>query len=339
MNGPLPRFAGARAPMVILEIGGNHEGDFAYASKLVEMACLSKAGVVKLQIYSADGLVNPKFDENRHRHFQKFELSADQYRQLLSQIRGAGKLSCASVWSENLYNELADDIDILKVGSGDLTNYLLTDTFLRSGKPVVFSTGLARLDEVEAVVSRCRSILGSQWAASVALLQCTTSYPCPPEFLNLDVITDYQQRFECAIGYSDHYEGHLAAEVAFDLGAQLFEFHFTDNRQGKVFRDHKISWTNAEVDAFVERMELVQRMMGTREKRLTSHEAQQNYQREFRKGLYYAMGLKKGHMLKREDLVSLRPAAEHDPSTYESFVGRVIEQDVTALEPVSQADF
>lgn len=341
MVGTLHRkpFAGTSNTMIILEIGGNHEGDFAYATQLVKMACESKAGVIKLQIYSADGLVNPKFDENRHRHFQKFELTADQYRKLLRQIRTSGKQSCASVWSESLYHELEEEIDILKVGSGDLNNYLLTDAFVRSGKPVIFSTGLASLDEVEAVIDRCRTILGQDWASSIGLLQCTTSYPCPPEFINLGVIQQYQKRFECAVGYSDHYEGQLAAEVAADLGAQLFEFHFTDSRDGKVFRDHKISWTNPEVDAFVDRMELARKMLGSGEKQLTSYEAQQNYQHEFRKGLYYKAGLRRGHVLTRDDLISLRPAAENDPSRYENFVGRTITLDVEALDPVRQHDF
>jgi len=331
-------FAGSTNPMVVLEIGGNHEGDFAYATQLVELACQSKADAVKLQIYSADGLVNPQFDESRHHHFQKFELTVDQYRTLLHKIRASGKRSCASVWSDSLYRELADDIDLLKVGSGDLTNYLLTDMFLKSGKPVILSTGLASVEEVRAVVGRCKRTLGAGWASRVGLLQCTTSYPCPTEHTHLNVIGQYYEQFECSIGFSDHYEGSLASEVAFDIGAQIFEFHFTDSREGKTFRDHKISWTKDEVDAFIDRMPLVTAMMGSDSKTLTSFEAEQNYHREFRKGLYYARPLAKGDTIAVEDLISLRPAAQFDPSRYEELVGQVVIRSIEPLAAVRTED-
>lgn len=332
-------FGGLPAPQVILEIGGNHEGDFAYATRLVELACQSKAQIVKLQIYSADGLVNPRFDASRHRHFQKFELPTDQYRTLLRQIRASGKKSCASVWSRELFTDLEEEIDVLKVGSGDFTNYLLVDEFLKSGKPVVLSTGLASLHEIRNALSRCKHIMGDDWASRVALLQCTTSYPCPPEHLNLSVISTFLAEFECPIGFSDHYEGSLASEVAFDIGARVFELHFTDSRDGKEFRDHKVSWTLDEVDRFIDRIHLVERMIGHPEKALTAFEAEQNYQHEFRKGLYYSRPLPKGHVLGAGDLVSLRPAASVAPDRYEEFVGRTVAGDVEALEAVRVEDF
>lgn len=332
-------FAGSRETMIILEIGGNHEGDFAYAKKLVALACASKAQVIKLQIYSADGLVNPRFDPGRHAHFKKFELEEGQYRELLRSIKAAGKTTCASVWSESLYRALSDDIDILKVGSGDFDNFLLTDLFLRSGKPVILSSGLAAIDEVSNVMAHCKRVLGERWPSDLALLQCTTSYPCPPEHTHINVVRTYREMFNCAIGFSDHFEGTLASEVAFDVGAQVLEFHFTDSRENKAFRDHKVSWTRPEVDAFAARADLVDRLLGGSDKILTDYERDQGYRREFRKGLYFSRSLTKGHVITADDLVSLRPAAKVDPSRYGAVVGQRLTRDAEHLDEVLPGDF
>ena len=179
-------WAGRHGPLLIAEIGGNHEGDFDAALRMADLAIGSGADVVKFQIYTGDTLVSPVESPDRHRHFQRFELAPEQHIALARHCRAAGRDYNASVWDLDALDWLDPYLTFYKIGSGDLTAYPLLEGFARRGKPILLSTGLSDLEEVADAVRLIRRVNPAYASPGMlALLQCTSMYPTSPDEVNL----------------------------------------------------------------------------------------------------------------------------------------------------------
>ena len=230
-------FASQKNPLLfIAEIGGNHEGDFHYAQRLTSRAIESGADVVKFQIYSADALVSRVEDSERNEHFKRFELSREQYVALAEMCQDAGVMFMASVWDLEDMGWVDPYISIHKVGSGDITAFPLIRLMVGTGKPIILSTGLCTIEEISRTLEFVRSLDENYLSErKVALLQCTTSYPCPDEDANLNAMLLLRDEFDLPVGYSDHTIGEDAALAAGTLGAEILEMHFTEARGERCF--------------------------------------------------------------------------------------------------------
>ena len=303
------KFLGKNGTYVIAEIGGNHEGDFEYAKYLTKLAAQSGADAIKFQIYSGERLVNKVYDPERVKHFKKFQLDKSQYLELASICKKLGVSFMASVWDLAAISYIDQHIKIYKVGSGDLTNYILIEKILQTSKPIIISTGLANLQEVENLIKFINSVDQSYIEEKkVAILQCTSMYPIPNNDANLNVMNTFKEKFGLPVGYSDHTEGSLAAEVAIAMGAEIIEVHFTDDRNNKSFRDHKVSFTKDELKNFIKYLKNVNILKGSRIKKPTKSEIKNNHVYSFRRGIYASKNLPKGHIIRKSDLITLRPA-------------------------------
>ncbi len=297
---------GRYGPMLIAEIGGNHEGDFEYAKRLTELALESGADYVKFQIYTGDGLVNPMEGAVRNKHFKKFELSKEQHVELaqLCKEKGAGYL--ASVWITEAIEWIDPFMDFYKIGSGDLTAYPIIAETIKTKKPLLLSTGLASekevIDCVDFISSLDKSYITER---KLAILQCTSMYPIPFKDANLNVMNSLKAKTNCSVGYSDHTEGSEALETAVAMGAEILEFHFTDSREGKEFRDHKVSLTRDEVKALISKIANIRSLQGSDKKRPLPVEG--DHVVTFRRGVYPARDIKANSIIKENDLVALRP--------------------------------
>ncbi len=312
---------GKYGPLLIAEIGGNHEGDFAYAMKLTDLALESDADVVKFQVYTGDSLVSRVEGSDRNRHFKKFELLPEQYIELAQKVERNGKIFMASVWAIDMIEFLDEYMPIYKIGSGDLTAYPLLREFAKRGKPIIMSTGLASAEEVCMAVDTIREANpvyeGSEY---LALLQCTSMYPIPATDANLSVMQTLKQCTGATIGYSDHTEGVRALEIAYAMGAEVLEFHFTDNREGKVFRDHKVSLTANEVRDLQHKLLEIRKLRGSNVKKALPVEA--DHVISFRRAVYPARDLPAGKIITDADLVVLRPNHGIDARDYEEVLGK-----------------
>ena len=146
-------FKGKNGIYVIAEIGGNHEGNFEYAKHLTTLAAKSGADAVKFQIYTGKSLVNKKYDLKRYNHFNKFQLKKTEYLSLAKLCKKLGIQFMASVWDLSAISYIDKYIKIYKVGSGDLTSYNIIKKFLLTNKPLIISTGLSKIQEVEKLIS------------------------------------------------------------------------------------------------------------------------------------------------------------------------------------------
>ena len=314
---------GKNGPLLIAEIGGNHEGDFNYAKKLVRLAINTGVDVVKLQLYTGSGLVNSNLSEDRHKHFKKFELNKNEHIYLAKMCKAANVKYLASVWDLEMLNWIDKYLDFYKIGSGDLTAYPIIKEFTKRKKPIVISTGLSNMNEVLKTVEFLQKQSSFyRKKENLALLQCTSSYPTPDRELNLSVIESLKEKTGLTVGYSDHSIGHLALRVAYISGAQVMEFHFTDTRAGKKFRDHKISLTSKEVKLLIKDLKKTSIILGNKEKKLTVSEIKSKNVKTFRRAIFPKHQIKRGQIIRKNDLVCLRPNVGIDARDFYNIIGK-----------------
>jgi N-acetylneuraminate synthase/N,N'-diacetyllegionaminate synthase len=327
---------GKHGPMLIAEIGGNHEGDFDYAKKLTQLAIDSGADYVKFQIYTGDGLVSRVESPDRNLHFKKFELSPEQHIELAEMCRNQKVGYTASVWNFDALDWINPYMDFFKVGSGDLTAYPMLAELAKYQKPILISTGLASEKEVvEAVAFLREQNEFYKKEDNLAVLQCTSMYPINDSDANLNVMHRFKELLNCAIGYSDHTEGSYAMEIAIAMGAEILEFHFTDDRTGKTFRDHKVSLTKSEVQELIQKIKLINTLKGSSEKKALPIEIENGHLESFRRAIYPSRDIKSGEILTEENLTILRPAHGLDPREWQSVLGKRAKTDLMKSQKIN----
>ena len=318
-----PYFKGKHGPLMIAEIGGNHEGDFEYAKRLTKKAINADVDYVKFQVYTGDSLVSSLESPNRNNHFKKFELTKDEYIYLAEMVKEAGVNFTASVWDIEGIKCLDKYMSLYKVGSGDLTAYPLLKNITQMGKPMIVSTGLASeqeiLDTIEYIQSNNAIYYKKEY---LALLQCTSMYPIPPKDANLNVMNRLRHLTDLTVGYSDHTEGSKALEYAYVMGAEILEFHFTDSREGKLFRDHKVSLNPEEVNALIEKIYIINEYKGSENKKALKIETDNKHHISFRRAVYPSRDINAGEELTEENLTTLRPLHGIDAREYDDLIGK-----------------
>jgi sialic acid synthase SpsE len=331
-------WVGAHGPLLIAETGGNHEGDFEYAKRLTELAISSGADAVKFQLYQGATLVNALESPERHSHFKRFELQREQHLELAEMCKAAGVAYLASVWDLEMLEWIDPHLAVYKVGSGDLTAYPILRAFARRGKPMIVSTGLSTLDEVLSAVAFVQSVNDSYRRPDMlALLQCTSMYPIEDRDANLRVMDTLRQATQLAVGYSDHTRDRTALFVAAARGADVLEFHFTDDRTGKTFRDHQVSLTADEVRALCADLDQLKELLGDGVKRPLPSEIDTGHVTSFRRAVYCRHAIARGQLISADDLVVLRPNHGIDARQFDDLVGRRAARDLQALERVEVA--
>jgi len=316
-------FWGKYGPLLIAEIGGNHEGNFEYAKELCRLAAGTEADYVKFQIYTGETLVSTLESPSRVKHFKKFQLNREQHIYLAQMVLDAGKKYTASVWSIDALEWIDDYISVYKIGSGDLTAYPLLRAIALKGKPIILSTGISTEDEVLSSVAFIQSVNPVYKNKNfLALLQCTSMYPIPDSDANLNVMARLKQLTGLTVGYSDHTEGPKALYYAASLGAEVLEFHFTDIREHKTFRDHKVSLTPDEVNTLASELLLINRLKGNAIKRPVEIEMQNEHHITFRRAVYPSRDIKKGELLSEDNLTVLRPNHGIDARQFDELIGR-----------------
>lgn len=329
-------FTGQFGPLLIAEIGGNHEGDFEYAKELTRLAIESDSDFVKYQVYTGDTLVNPLLSPDRHKHFKKFELTKDQYIELAMMVEGAGKRFMASIWHASMLEWLAPHMSIYKIGSGDFMAWSLIKDIAAYNAPMILSTGLATEADVVATVNFLRSVNNLYEGSNfLAVLQCTSMYPIPYADANLATLPRLKELTKATVGYSDHTEGLEALTYATCMGAQVLEYHFTDAREGKVFRDHKVSLTKGEVHTLIKTIKTITTLSGNSFKEPTLIEKATGHVSSFRRGVFLNRDVNPGEMITEKDITMLRPDVGISSQYYASVINKKARIHIKKFEPLS----
>ncbi len=333
MSNPLK---GKHGPLLIAEIGGNHEGDFNYAKRLTQMAIDCDVDMVKFQIYTGDSLVSRLESPQRNAHFKKFELTQAQHIELAKMVIDAGLRYTSSVWDLSAMDWIDSYIPVYKIGSGDLTAYPVLREMAHLGKPLILSTGLSTEVEVLDAVKFIQNVNPIyQNPEMLAVLQCTSMYPINLSDAHLNVMQRYRDLTGLTIGYSDHTEGSDALNYALAMGAEVLEFHFTDSREGKVFRDHKVSLMPEEVKALIQEIYKIKALQGSAEKKPTQIELDNGHELSFRRAVYPAKPIRAGETLSNENLTVLRPNHGIDARDFDKLIGKKAKIDLEAHQKLS----
>lgn len=322
-------------PYLIAEIGGNHEGDFSKAKKLCSLAVSTNVDSVKFQLYTGDTLVNKLISPDRNAHFKNFELSINQHIYLAEMCLEAGKNYSASVWDMDMFTKIDKFLSYYKIGSGDLTNRWFIKKILSSNKPIIISTGLSTFYEIERCIEfiRNENSLYNQHGM-IIVLQCTSMYPILNNEANLNVLSTLKNIENIVVGYSDHTVGMEALVTSYVMGAKLLEFHFTDSREGKQFRDHAVSLCPNEIDVLTDKLNLISDLLGSFEKLPLQTEIETGHVESFRRGVYLRSNLKAGKIISEDDLVVLRPNKGISAVEFYNIIGKKLLIDLNKLEPL-----
>jgi N,N'-diacetyllegionaminate synthase len=233
------QFEVGERPLVVAELGNNHEGDPGVARELIRAAADTGVDAVKLQTFRVDDFVRGR-DERRYRQLERFELAPDEVRSLAQLANELGLLFVSTPLDLRSAELLEPLVDAYKVASGDNDFVALLDRLADSDRPLIVSTGLLDLDGIRALQRRIEGRRGGP-GAGLAFLHAVTAYPCPPEQVNLAAIPMLADELGCPIGYSDHTLGIEACVQAATLGACILEKHVTLSHDFSDFRDHQLS--------------------------------------------------------------------------------------------------
>ncbi|MEQ8476380.1 N-acetylneuraminate synthase family protein [Fulvivirga sp.] len=329
-------FNGKYGPLLIAEIGGNHEGDFEYAKQLTQLAIESDVDYVKFQIYTGNSLVSSVESPDRNKHFKKFELSQEQHRTLAKMVIDAGLKYTSSVWDLDAMHWIDEFISLYKIGSGDLTAYPVINKTALRGKPMVISTGLSTEEEVLETINFIQSVNPVYKSKEMlSVLQCTSMYPISVSDAHLNVMKRLKKLTGLTIGYSDHTEGSKALWYAVAMGAEVLEFHFTDDRTNKQFRDHKVSLTKEEVHSLIGEIKLIKSLQGDEKKKPVPIEINNGHDLSFRRAVYPLKDIKKGEKFTEENTTVLRPNHGIDARYYYDVLGKRAQKDIFKHQKLS----
>jgi len=325
---PLPTGAilGHGQPVfVVAEIGNNHQGQLSLALELLEAAARAGANAVKVQkrhtpsLLTAEGRDAPytgphSFGATYGAHRDALELDMAAMATLKARAASLGLAFLASAWDLVSLEAMLDlGLDCLKIASADLVNLPLLRRAGRSGLPILLSTGMSSLEQIDLAVAELRA-----QHDRLVLLHCNSAYPCPDDELCLPVLCELRQRYGLPVGYSGHEAGLGPSVAAVALGACVVERHLTlDNTWRGT--DHQASLT-PDAFALLVRMlrEVEQAMAGTR--KIVSPREQETA-RKLRKSIVATRDLPAGHLLTEQDLTCKSPGTGILPDRWDQVVG------------------
>lgn len=314
---------------VIAEAGVNHNGDEQLATRLVDAAADAGADAVKFQTFEADELVAPGArkagyqqtagpdGESQLAMLRRLQLAPDVFARLRDHCERRSIQFLSSPFdagSLRLLDEL--DVPAIKLGSGELTNLPLIEAAAATGRPLIVSTGMATLDEVEAAVAVARASAGG-----VIVLHCVSRYPAPPELSNLKAIVTLRDALGVPVGYSDHALGSDVSLAAVALGACVIEKHLTLDRE-LPGPDHAASLEPDAMKAMIASIRTVESALGTGRKEPAPGEDE--IAAVARKSLVARRDLPAGHVLAEGDLAVRRPGHGLPPSALATTLGRIL---------------
>jgi len=351
---------------IIAEAGVNHNGSLDMALALVDAASDAGADIVKFQTFVADRLAGrtaPKADyqlnttdatESQHAMLRRLELTEPMHAHLIERCESRGIEFLSTPFDEQSLDLLVGcGIKRLKIPSGEITNGPLLLKAARTGLPIILSTGMSELDEVEAALgvlafgygesrkaapsdAAFRRALASTAGrdavvANVTLLHCTTEYPAPLESVNLRAMDTMAAAFGTKVGYSDHTPGIAVAIAAAARGASVIEKHVTLDRN-LPGPDHRASIEPHDLTLMVEGVRAVSTALGRHEKAAAACERTNRV--VVRKSLVAAHAIAKGAVLTPADLAVKRPGNGRSPMTYWSVVGQRAARAYRPDEPI-----
>ena len=319
------------ATLIIAEAGVNHNGSIETAGQLIETAAEAGADLVKFQTFSADRLVTgsaSKADyqlettstsESQHEMIRKLELSREMHEELIAHCKKCGVGFFSTGFDPQSVDLLAElGLDRFKIPSGEITNLPYLRHIGRYGKPVILSTGMARLGEIEAALEVLEA--SGTPRERVTVLHCNTEYPTPMADVNLKAMLAIRDALGVQVGYSDHTLGIEVPIAAVAMGATVIEKHFTLDRN-LPGPDHRASLEPDELKAMVQAIRNIELALSGDGLKRPSPSESKNLE-IVRKSLVALVPIKAGEPFTEANLGVKRPGSGISPMRWDEFIGR-----------------
>jgi N,N'-diacetyllegionaminate synthase len=323
---------------IVAEVGVNHNGSVVLAKKLIDAAQDAGADAVKIQAFKTEKIVtkyaektsyqkeNTGSKKSQYDMLKKLELEDKEIEELCSYAKERNIVFFSSVFdkeSVDLLNKLK--VPAFKIASGEITNFPLLRYVAEKKTPIILSTGMSTVGEVEEALE----VIREKGSVDIILLHCVTSYPAKTEEANLKVIDVWQNSFGLPIGFSDHTLGIAAPIAAVALGAVLIEKHFTldKNMPGP---DHRASLEPNEFKEMVDAIRDVEKALGDGVKKLTEEE--ERIKKVVRRSIVAKVNISKGKVITEDMLDIKRPGTRLEPRYLNKVIGMKAKKDIKADE-------
>ena len=326
---------------IIAELSANHGGDIDIAKETIRAAKRAGADAIKLQTYTADTITtNGKQDHFKIQHgthwdgvylydlYKDASLPWEWHKELFDIAKEEGLICFSSPFDFTAVDFLEElNCPIYKIASFEITDIPLIKYVAEKGKPIIISTGIASLDDIELAIDTCKSVGNND----ITILKCTSAYPAAPEDSHLLTIPDIIERFGVKSGLSDHTLGIEAPVVSVCVGGSVIEKHFILNIEvgGP---DAHFSLDEKAFSEMVKAVRNAEKMLGKVDYELTDKKLKS---REFSRSLFVVNNVKKGDLITSKNVRSIRPGYGLHPKFYNELLGKTFNQDILKGEPLS----
>jgi pseudaminic acid synthase len=325
---------------IIAELSANHGGELEIALETIRAAKRAGADAIKIQTYTADTItLNSKkdyFKINQGTHwdgqylydlYKEASLPWDWHTKIFEVAKEEG-LVCFSSPFDNSAVDLLEELNtpIYKIASFEITDIPLIEYAASKGKPIILSTGIAEIEDIELAIETCKKAGNND----ITILKCTSAYPADPKDANLLTIPDIKSRFGVKVGLSDHTMGIEGPVVAVVLGATVIEKHFILNKSiGGA--DAHFSLDEKEFTEMVNAVRKAEEMIGKVDYEMTDKKKKS---RQFSRSLFIVEDVKKGELITKNNVRSIRPGFGLHPKYLEGILGKKINKDILKGEPL-----
>jgi N,N'-diacetyllegionaminate synthase len=338
------RLVGPAAPCLIVgEIAQAHDGSLGMAHAYIDALAKAGADAVKFQTHiasaesSAEEPFRVKFsqqDATRYEYWKRMEFTPDQWQGLARHAHEKGLIFLSSPFSEEAVDLLAGlDMPAWKIASGETNNPLMWDRIFRARRPILLSTGMSSLEEIDRQVSLIRA-----QDLPFAVLQCTSKYPVPPAEVGLNLLPYYRDRYSCPVGLSDHSGKPYAGLAAATLGASIIEVHITFSKE-MFGPDVASSLTLQEFSQLVEGVRFIETSLATAVDKNQLADEMGTMRTIFGKSLVALRDLKMGQRVQREDVTARKPGWGIPVHRLDEVLGKSLNRDVAAGDFFKPGDF
>ncbi|WP_261339062.1 N-acetylneuraminate synthase family protein [Rhizobium leguminosarum] len=327
---------------VIGEVAQAHDGSLGAAHAYIDAVAKSGANAVKFQTHIAEAESTPdeKFrvrvfpqDATRYDYWRRMEFSSEQWAGLFDHARQRGLIFLSTPFSFEAV-ELLDRLGVpaWKVGSGEVGNLPMLKMMARTGKPVLLSSGMSSWSDLDDAFSVVRNN-----GAEIAVFQCTTAYPCPPDKIGLNLISEMKSRYGVPVGLSDHSGTIYPSLSAVTLGANLIEVHTVFSKEC-FGPDVPASVTTEELRRLVDGIRFTEAMMLAPVDKDVEARNKKELSILFGKSLYCKTDLQKGHKLNLRDIALKKPGTGIPARMLDGVVGKILKRDYRADEQLKESD-
>lgn len=328
---------------VIGEVAQAHDGSLGMAHAFIDAIADAGADAVKFQTHIADAESTPsepwrvKFsrqDKTRYDYWKRMEFTEEQWIGLAAHANERELVFLSSPFSFEAV-DLLERVGVLawKLGAGEINNHPMIEKVARTGKPVILSSGMSSWEELDAAVNLVR-----ENGASVGVLQCTTAYPCPPEKIGLNVISELSERYKCPVGLSDHSGKIYTGLAAASLGANVLEVHITFSRQA-FGPDVPASVTTDELKQLTDGIRFIETILTNPIDKDEIAKDMAELKNIFEKSVVAACDLVAGKILEQSDLSLRKPGTGIPAKEMKTLVGRKLKRTFVRNEMFSVEDF